>query len=58
MLYSAHAPPTPPEPHGLRDDDENGMVNKTEFRKALPMLGLKVRDPRPGPSSSFTSSQA
>ena len=24
------------------DDDENGMVSKTEFRKALPMLGLKV----------------
>lgn len=24
------------------DDDGNGMVNKTEFRKALPMLGLKV----------------
>jgi Ca2+-binding EF-hand superfamily protein len=24
------------------DDDENGMVNKSEFRKALPMLGLKV----------------
>ena len=24
------------------DDDENGMVSKSEFRKALPMLGLKV----------------
>ena len=24
------------------DDDGNGMVNKTEFRRVLPMLGLKV----------------
>lgn len=24
------------------DDDGNGMVNRTEFRKVLPMLGLKV----------------
>ena len=33
------------------DDDGNGMVNRTEFRKVLPMLGLKVDREVPPPQA-------